>query len=184
VRLPEHGRPAGGLFVLPWLLALFFALWGLRGIETGNIVDTDAARHAMNGAFLHDMVREGELTSPVQYAKAYYGRYPALSLPYHPPLFPLVESVFFFGFGVNLVTARILVALFVAMAAVLLYHLILRTHQSHLLAFLATATFFWINGSQRVAADVMLEFPSLALAIAALLFLRELEPRLLLIHQL
>jgi 4-amino-4-deoxy-L-arabinose transferase-like glycosyltransferase len=142
VRLADHGRPGGVLYVLPWLLALFFALWGLRGIETGNIVDTDAARHAMNGAFLHDLVRDGEFASPMQYAKAYYGRYPALSLPYHPPLFPLVESVFFFGFGVNLVTARILVALFVALAAVLLYHLILRTHGSHLLAFVSTATFF------------------------------------------
>ncbi|HWR50160.1 MAG TPA: glycosyltransferase family 39 protein [Bryobacteraceae bacterium] len=178
MRLHDQKRPAGVLYLLPWLLALFFALWGLRGIQNGNIIDTDAARHAMNGAFLHDLVRDGEFTRPMQYAKAYYGRYPALSLPYHPPLFPLVESVFFFGFGVNLVTARILVALFVALAAVLLYRLIRRTHGSHLLAFLATATFFWINGSQRVAADVMLEFPSLALAIAALLFLEQLEPRL------
>lgn len=184
MRLPDEKRPAGVLHLLPWLLALFFALWGLRGIQDGNIVDTDAARHAMNGAFLHDLVRDGELANPMQYAKVYYGRYPALSLPYHPPLFPLVESVFFFGFGVNLVTARILVALFVALAAVLLYQLILRTHRSYLLAFVSTATFFWINGSQRVAADVMLEFPSLALALAALLFLRELEPRLTVRHAL
>ena len=82
--------------ILPYLLALFFAFWGLRGVSYNNVVETDAARHAMNGAFIYDLIRNGELISPITYGEFYYSRLPALSLPYHPPLFPVIESFFFF----------------------------------------------------------------------------------------
>ncbi len=151
--------------LVPYLLALMFAAWGLRGARTCDIVDTDAARHAMNGAFLHDLIRDAEFTRAAEYAKEYYSRLPALSMPYHPPLFPLVESLAFFALGVNVFAARLLVAFAVAATSVLLYNLVLKTHASHLLAFLTTATFLSVNGSQRLASDVMLEFPALAPAL-------------------
>ena len=109
--------------VIPYLLALFFALWGLRGVGCNNIVETDAARHAMNGAFIHDYVRNGQLTSPVAYGELYYSRLPALSLPYHPPGFPMIEALFFFIFGVNVPAARLAVALCVFASVVLLYRI-------------------------------------------------------------
>src|SRR5438477_8082196 len=73
---------------VPWLLALFLAVWSMRTVGTNNIVDTDAARHAMNGAFIRDLVASGQITHPIQYGKYYYGHLPALSLLFHPPLFP------------------------------------------------------------------------------------------------
>jgi len=161
--------------LVPFLLALAIALWGLRGARTSDIVDTDAARHAMNGALLLDMARDGGFMHPVQYAKAYYSRYPALSMPYHPPLFPLAEALAFLGLGVSVFSGRLLVALAAGASAVLLYGLILRTHASHLLAFLATATFLAINGSQRLARDVMLEYPALALMLVSVHILTRLE---------
>ncbi len=164
--------------LVPYLLALMFAAWGLRGARTCDIVDTDAARHAMNGAFLHDLIRDAEFTRAAEYAKEYYSRLPALSMPYHPPLFPLVESLAFFALGVNVFAARLLVALAVVATSVLLHNLVLKTHASHLLAFLTTATFLSVNGSQRLASDVMLEFPALALALVSLYFLTRLKPRL------
>jgi hypothetical protein len=48
----------------------------------------------MNGVFIHDLLRDGKLRAPVEYGKYYYGHLSALSLPYHPPLFPLIESTF------------------------------------------------------------------------------------------
>src|SRR5579862_9835579 len=95
----------------PYLQALFFSLWPLRAVHNTGITDTDAARHAMNGAFIYDLVRTGHLLRPIEYAKNYYGRLPALSMPFHPPVFPAIEAVFYAVFGVNLVAAQLAVCL-------------------------------------------------------------------------
>src|SRR5579864_5082120 len=75
-----HRRRAASLLAVssPYLLALFFALSALRGVSSTDVVDTDAARHAMNGAFIYDMVRGGHLLDPIEYAREYYGHLPAL----------------------------------------------------------------------------------------------------------
>lgn len=160
---------------IPWGLAVFFVLWSLRAVGAGNIVDTDAARHAMNGAFIHDMLRDGGFWNPIEYGKNYYGHLPALSLPYHPPLFPGVEALFFALFGVSVTSARVLVALATGLSAFLFYRLIVATHRSHLLAAFSVTTFLFWKSSQVVAGDVMLELPSMALIAGALLCIRNLD---------
>jgi 4-amino-4-deoxy-L-arabinose transferase-like glycosyltransferase len=154
--------------LLPVLLALFFALWALRGVRGNVVVDTDAARHAMNGAFILDLVRHGQVFSPVRYAKWYYGRYPAITIPYHPPGFPIYEAIFFALWGVNVFSARLAVAAAVGVAAVLLYWLIKATHHSMLLAFCAVIAFLSLPISQVEASDVMLEFPAIVPVIASI----------------
>src|SRR5262245_25494644 len=103
----------------PYFLALFFFGLSLYGVDKTEIIDTDAARHAMTGAFIYDWIRTGNLLHPIQYGKAYYNRLPALSIPFHPPLFPGIEAAFFAIFGVKLLTARLAVALCVAATAIL-----------------------------------------------------------------
>jgi hypothetical protein len=157
----------------PYLLAVLFALLSLRGVESRNVVDTDAARHAMNGAFVHDLLLSGRIAHPIAYGKEYYGRLPALSMPYHPPLFPAIEALFYFVFGVNLLAARLAVALAVAVCTVLLYRLVAATHHSDVLALCASVTVLSLWNSQLVSTDVMLEFPAMAFALAALYCLRD-----------
>lgn len=153
---------------LPYVLALFFAAWSLRGIGNGGVTATDAARHAMNGAFIYDLVRTGHILHPVEYAKEYYGRLPALSMPFHPPGFPAIEAVFFALFGVNLLAARLAVSLFVAISAVLLYRLVQASLKIDLLAVCVVVSTLSAWSAQYVSTDVMLEFPSLAFTLAAL----------------
>ena len=126
----------------------------------------------MNGVFLHDLVRDGMLLHPVEYGRRYYSRLPALSIPYHPPLFPAVEALFFSVFGVNLFAARLAVAVSVAACVLLLYRLVVATHESSAIAFASTATFFTLTCSLWVANDVMLEFPSLVFTLLAIHCLR------------
>jgi 4-amino-4-deoxy-L-arabinose transferase-like glycosyltransferase len=152
----------------PYLLAVLFALLSLRNLGDHSIVETDAARHAMNGAFVHDLVRSGRVAHPVAYGKEYYGRLPALSMPYHPPVFPVIEALFYFIFGVNLLAARLAVAVAVGACAVLLYRLVETTQRSTLLALCVTVTTLSLAHSQLVAMDVMLEYPALAFSLAAL----------------
>jgi len=169
-------RAAAARFA-PFALALFFALWGLRGISFNHVVDSDAARHAMNGVFIHDLLRAGQIASPIEFGKSYYSRLPALSMPYHPPLFPAIESLFFFAFGVNLFAARLAIAVATAVSAFLFYKLVLATHRSHLVAASSVLAFFSWNWSQLMANDVMLEFPALAFVLGALYYLRDLHHR-------
>jgi 4-amino-4-deoxy-L-arabinose transferase-like glycosyltransferase len=155
----------------PVILAVFFALWGLRGATGTSIADYDAPRHAMNGAFMLDLVRHGQWAHAVQYGYWYYSRLPALSLPYHPPVFPAFEALVFAAFGVNTFAARLAIALATFAAVVLLYKLVLRTHQSQMLAACVTITMFALPRVQRLSATVMLEVPAMVFVLAAFFFI-------------
>ena len=159
----------------PYVLAVYIAISSLWGVGNADIVDTDAARHAMNGVFIYDLVRTGNLFHPIDYAQQYYGHLPALSMPYHPPLFPAVEAVFFALFGVKLLTARLVVALSAGTCIILLYHLIERTLGNRVVAMCVSATIVSLSTSLWVARDVMLEFPAMALMLAAVHCLHEWE---------
>jgi len=172
----DLGKSSGSAFrFVPFVLAAFFLLWSLRGVSSNNIVNSDAARHAMNGVFIHDLLRDGKLLSPVAYGKYYYAHFPSISLPYHPPLFPLIESAFFALLGVKVFTARLVVAIAVAISAILFYRLVMATHQSHHAAFFCVLTFLSLPHSQWVGSDVMLEFPALVFVLAALYCLRDID---------
>ncbi len=143
------------------------------GVTQTNIVDSDAARHAMNGAFLYDLVRTGHVLHPIAYAWSYYSQLPALSMPFHPPLFPAIEAGFYAIFGVNLFAARLAVAICVGISAFLLYRLVLATFHRASIAAAVTVTAFSSWTLQFVARDVMLEFPALVFTLAALYCLRD-----------
>jgi len=176
VKIAENRPGAERLLVfLPYLIALFFALWGLRGVQTTDVVDTDAARHAMNGAFLRDLMQTPYLAHPIEYAKWYYAHLPALSMPYHPPLFPAIEALAFALLGINVFAARLVIAVATAAVAVLLYRLVWATHGSRMLALLSTVTFCSVPLAQTLANDVMLEMPTLAFVLAAIACLRGFE---------
>jgi 4-amino-4-deoxy-L-arabinose transferase-like glycosyltransferase len=157
----------------PYILATYFAVTAMWGFWNTDVVDTDAARHAMNGAFLYDLLRTGHISHPIDYAEEYYGHLPALSMPYHPPLFPAVEAVFYALFGVKLFTARLAIAISVAICTLLFYRLVERTMGNRVLAACATVTMCSLWTSQEVARDVMLEYPAMAFMLAALCYLRK-----------
>jgi 4-amino-4-deoxy-L-arabinose transferase-like glycosyltransferase len=158
----------------PYLLAVLFFGSALYGVNRTDIVDTDAARHAMNGAFIYDLIRTGHILHPIAYAKAYYGHLPSLSMPFHPPLFPAIEAVFFALFGVSLMTARVAVAVMVGLAAFSLYRLVLATFGRPVLAASVTVAAFSFWTPLFVARDVMLEYPAMAFSLMALYWLRNL----------
>ncbi len=169
VKQPERLRVAALAAALaPLGIAVFFGAWSLRGLGSGTPTDTDAARHAMNGVFIHDLLRHGVPVPVVAFAKSYYSRYPSLSMPYHPPLFPAFEALFLFVLGVNYFAARVAIAVTTALAAWLLYKLALRTHGSQAFAAVSTILFFSLSSSVILASDVMLEMPTLVLILAAM----------------
>ena len=159
------------LILAPLLLATFFGLWSLRGVSRSNIADYDSPTHALNGAFVFDMFRHWKMAHPVEYGYWYYSRLPALSLPYHPPLFPVLEALIFSIFGVNPFSSRLAVAMATAVAVLLMFRLVRKSHGSRLLALMVTASFFALPSVQRLSNTVMLEIPALVFVLAAFLFL-------------
>jgi hypothetical protein len=159
------------LTLAPLLLALFFGLWSLRGVSGSSIGDDDSPRHAVNGAFVFDMFRHGKMAHPVEYGYWYYSRLPAVSLPYHPPLFPVFEALIFSIFGVSPFGSRLAVAIATAVAVLLMIRLLRKSHDSPLLALMVTASFFALPTVQRLSNTVMLEIPALVFVLAAFLFL-------------
>jgi 4-amino-4-deoxy-L-arabinose transferase-like glycosyltransferase len=131
----------------------------------------------MNGIFLRDMIMQGEIMHPVTFARSYYAHLPALSMPYHPPMFPMIEAGFYTIFGVHVLSARLAVAFSLGMAAMGLFLLVWRTHNSTVLAVSSTITFLCLPESLWVGSDVMLEFPALALAIWSLYCLLPVQER-------
>ncbi len=161
--------------VIPWLLASLIVCVAMRGASSEWFVyHMDAARHVLNGTLIYDFVRSGELTHPLAFAKAFYSRFPAISIPYHPPLFAMMEAFAFALLGVNMVAARLVVAVGAGISAVLLYWLVKYTHRSSRLALAATLTFFALPVSYSIARDVMIEFPALAFTLGAIYCLRDL----------
>jgi 4-amino-4-deoxy-L-arabinose transferase-like glycosyltransferase len=96
-------------------------------------------------------------------------------MPYHPPLFPVIEAVFFALFGVKLLTARVAVAASVGVCAILLYRLSHATLGNRVLAACVTVTTLSLWTSQLVARDVMLEYPTMVFTLAALYCLRDID---------
>ena len=160
---------------VPYALAVFFTIWQLRDFGHMQVVDTDAARHAMNGAFIYDMIRSGRVAHPVDYGREYYAHFPALSLPFHPPVFPAIEALFFAVFGVNVFSSRLAVALAAGICVLLLYWLVEKTLGSNVLAAFATVTTMSLWTVQSVGTDIMLEFPALVFALGALVFLIKID---------
>lgn len=94
-----------------WLLwsiaAVIVATVSLRGIGNPNLGYPDADRILMDGVFLLDLLRDLPLTRIYDYTVNYFGQYPALSIGYRPPFFPLVEALFNGAFGINIWSSRL-----------------------------------------------------------------------------
>ncbi len=77
---------------------------------TGAPVDgafswADSPRHALNGAFIMDMLKDMPTNDPVGYAYDYYSQFPALTILFYPPLYSFILAPFYAIFGVSQETA-------------------------------------------------------------------------------
>ena len=127
----------------------------------------DAARHAMDGVFVLDCVRDlpGSL-SLYRYATEYYARYPCLGLIQYPPFFPVVEALFFAVLGVSMETARLTVAACAALGAVFGY-LVARRFVGRWGGMVFVLLFITAPGVVYWSRDVMLEMPVMAMMLAS-----------------
>ncbi len=108
------------------LLVVAICLLFQTSPRQGDFWWSDAPRHAMDGVFYYDMARALPLTHLKQWAIDYYLQYPAVTVLTYPPVFALVEALFFALFGVSHSTAQLTVSVFFLVAVLGAYFLVRR----------------------------------------------------------
>src|ERR1044071_5634626 len=158
--------------------ALIFAL-GLVHLVAWQATEpffyNDETRHVMTGVYFRDLLHDLPLTHLGDYTVNYYLQYPALGLLVWPPFFYFVEGLAMTLFGTSLIVSKVLIGIFAAIACAYLFHLVRRTHDLTRAAvavlIFGLSPLIFLHSSY-----VMLEIPTLALALAAIYhFIRYLD---------
>jgi hypothetical protein len=85
-------------------LPLIYGLW--RFDQSGPLWP-DSPRYANAACMIHDAINARAVDSPVEFAKQNYSQYPAFSIPYHPPGYPLSLATWFVVVGESYLAARL-----------------------------------------------------------------------------
>ena len=93
-------------FWLPvlFLIAAVSLLFAYAPLD-GGFSWSDSPRHALNGIFVKDLVRDMPFADPSGYAFDYYAQYPALTILFYPPLFYVTSAPLYGIFGDSFQTA-------------------------------------------------------------------------------
>ena len=162
--------------IYPLVLILIVLALFLAGAPTGDAFSwPDAPRHALNGAFVLDLVRDHPFKHPTAYAFNYYAKYPALTILFYPPLFYGFLAAFYALFGVSQTVA--LAAEFVCYAALAVGAFRLaRFWLNPIFAFSASLILIAAPETAYWGRQVMLEIPAFALVVwSAFFFMRHLR---------
>ncbi|KEZ77877.1 ArnT family glycosyltransferase [Salinisphaera hydrothermalis] len=128
---------------------------------------SDAPRHALNGAFILDLVKAFPIHDPVQWAYNYYAQYPALTILFYPPLYPAVLAVAYAILGVSQASAVVVNALFYTALLIGSYRLACR-YVDRIPAFFVA---FLIGAAPEMAfwgRQIMTDVPATAAAVWAM----------------
>ena len=126
----------------------------------GDFAWSDAPRHALNGAFLKDLIAAMP-RHPVAWAESYYLQYPSLSILFYPPLFYVFEATVFAVLGVTQFAAQATVVLFYTLLGFGVYRLT-RLWASRPAALGATLMLMGMPEVALWGRQVMLDIPAMA----------------------
>jgi|GEM_PF-5614530 len=130
---------------------------------------SDASRHAMDGVFVLDAIRELLIAPPLEWAKKYYATSPALGMGRYPPLLAVVEVPFYAALGVRPIAGRLACGL-LWLAGLAFFYETARGVMGRGAGAFAAAALGAGPLSVRWACDVMLELPATAFLLAAAYF--------------
>jgi hypothetical protein len=169
-RYPLLSRVAEKFLTPQVILLLAVTLVVSRGITQGELhFYSDETRHAFTGVFFRDLIANHPFANPIQYTYEYYAKYPAVSLPHWPPLFHIVEGVFFLVFGISVWVSRLTVLVFALIGAYFWYR-IAEQFGPRYRAFLSALIFACLPFVLLYERVTMLEVPVVSLCLGAIFF--------------
>ena len=159
----------GHLAVLSLLAITALALFITSPVD-GDFWWFDSPRHAMNSVFLRDLLVEGGVFHPIDYARAYYVRYPGINIGFYPPFLYLSSVPFLIAFGVSHAAVQAVVTLYALAAGIFTYSIGCRKMDRVSAA--ATAVIVMTLPAMALwSRQVQLDVPAVALVLAAAYFL-------------
>jgi hypothetical protein len=147
-------------------LLLLLAVHLLTYQPTEPFFNNDETRHLLTGVYFRDLFHERPIGDLVGWTVRYYLQYPATGLLVWPPFFYAFTGLLMSVFGTSIVVGKIAVGLFAALACVYLYVFVRFTHDWPR-ALGALLIFGLAPMSFKYSRQVMLEMPTLALALAS-----------------
>src|SRR5216684_8635355 len=152
------------------ILILVIGLLLSRGITKGEpFYNNDETRHVMNGVFMRDLLVDRPVAHPLNYAYEYYAKYPAIAVPHWPPLFYLVEGLFFLIFGISVWASRLAILGSALLGAYFWYHIAERFGPPSR-ACLSAFVFCLLPAVMVFESVTMLEIPQVALCLGTIFF--------------
>lgn len=153
------------IFALIVLTSVALALYFTSPTD-GDFWWYDASRHAMNGVFIRDFIIDGGVQHPIQFASAYYQKYPAINIGFYPPFFYLTSAPFLAIFGPTHAVSQAVVTLY-ALGAMLSIYFLCSRQMSRVAALAAAACVITFPEMALWARQVQLDIPAIALLIVA-----------------
>lgn len=144
------------------VLTLACAAVFLTAPTEGEFLWSESPRNALNGAFVLDLLREMPLRNPMEWATAYYLKYPALTILFYPPLLSVAVGLTYAVLGVSHWAAMACICLFLLGLATSAY-LWARRLAGPPAALAATLLLLAAPELLHWGQQVMLEIPMLAL---------------------
>jgi Dolichyl-phosphate-mannose-protein mannosyltransferase len=137
--------------------------------KSGDFWWSDAPRHALNGAFIKDLIAAAPWDDLRQWAIDYYLKYPALTVLFYPPLFYFFLAPAYAVFGVSHAVAQIVVSLFTALLGTGTYAIV----RTRFPRWSALGASLLVIGGPEVAfwtRQVMLDIPAYAVLVTGIFF--------------
>jgi hypothetical protein len=120
----------------------------------GSFATPDAPAHFTTGVMSYDYLRGALGSNPVTFAEAFYVRYPKVAIGHWPPVYYVLQALWYLFIAPSPNSARVLSAIIAAAMALLLWRRLRRTFCPGI-APAATAIFLILPGIQEAAWDVM-----------------------------
>ncbi|MDB4676909.1 glycosyltransferase family 39 protein [bacterium] len=150
------------------LIGSTIALWDFK--NSGELWLDDGARYCNNGAMVRDFLLFGDLHKPIEFAKKNYAQFPAHSIPYHPPAYPLITGIWFTVVGMSYFSIRLLIAAMFS-GSLFFFHKILRLLGCNLTtALVGTLLLAFTPELITWSRTAMSEIPGLLFALGGLFF--------------
>ena len=150
-----------------WLAAVVLvglAVWS-REAQVGGFGWPEASRHAMDGAFLLDLIGAHPVGHLGEWSRNYFTCYPCLGiLDSDPPFFAAVEALFYAVLDVSVFTARSCV-IFFTLAGTLAMYWVARQLFDRAAGILAAGLWASLPATVLWSREVMLEVPTTAMIL-------------------
>lgn len=147
------------------------------GLSQPTIEGLDGAHHVMDGVFFRDFYVDLPFDSLGAYPLDYYAQYPALGFIFWPPVYPMLEGLFFLLAGeISLFVSQLCMLFFACMAMCAGFYL-LRPRLGLGLSCLALISLFGISEFIKYQNQVRLEVPTIAVGLWFLLSYQSLLSR-------